>query len=93
MADEQEPKTFTLNYKGKDVECDKSTGQVVDRAQLGFPMEAVVKFQGGTDNPDWKDLKVCLPDRLNVQSLTVPGENPHSDHKTIHGFPSRSYRR
>jgi hypothetical protein len=55
---EQEPKTFTLNYKGKDVECDKVTGQVVDRAELGFPTEAVVKFQGGTDSPDWKDLKV-----------------------------------
>lgn len=29
----------------------------------------------------------------NVRSLTVPGEDPYSDHKAIHGFPSRSYSR
>lgn len=56
----QETTTFTLNYKGTDVECDKATGKVVDRTQLAFPAEAVVQFQGGTDSPDWKDLKVCV---------------------------------
>lgn len=55
----QESPTFTLNYKGKDLECDKATGRVVDRDQLEFENDCVVKFEGGSDNPDWKELKVC----------------------------------
>lgn len=55
---EQESPTFTLTYKGKDVECEKATGKVINRDQLEFESDCVVKFEGGSDNPEWKDLKV-----------------------------------
>ena len=33
---------------------------VIDRDQLEFAPDCVVKFTGGSEDPDWKDLKVSL---------------------------------
>lgn len=47
-----------IDYKGVQLECDKESGLVLDRSKVPFEMEAVVRFTGAGESPDWKDLKV-----------------------------------
>ena len=43
-----------------ELECDGETGKVLDteREKIPFENDAVLKFEGVGENPDWKDLKV-----------------------------------
>ena len=66
---EQEEPNFILNYKGKDLDCDKATGRVINRDQLEFESDCVVKFTGGTEDPDWKDLKVSPDSAHNALAI------------------------
>lgn len=49
---------FVLEYRGAKLDCDRLTGQVVDKSKVPYVKDAVIKFVGAGPNADWKDLKV-----------------------------------
>ena len=50
--------TFTLEYKDVKLQCDRVTGQVINKSEIPFEKDAVIKFSGAGPDADWKDLKV-----------------------------------
>ncbi len=54
----QQDEPVSISYNGKDVLVDRRTGEVLDKAALTFPENALLKFTNVGENGDWKILKV-----------------------------------
>ncbi len=54
----QETGPLTISYNDKPIQVDRKTGAVIDKSELAFPENAVLKFSNCGSEGDWKKLKV-----------------------------------